>query len=340
MMIRTGSYWWGIGRARLVLWAVTIGLTLCWTVGGALAFGPPGTAAPSAAGDSSAEGPRVLLGGGEYEDDFESYPLGEICGQNGWEEWDGSSDVCGSVVEDESFDGFQSLEIVGATGPAGDDTVQRFDIEGGVWPFRIMTYVPRDAVGDASIILLNSYPPALGNASWSVVIALDATSGNVEDWVDIPLADLVFGHWVEFRLEIDLDADTVDYYYDGELILAAQSWKNKIANGGTPRIEALDLYGGEPTGSGTTGTYFDTIVLGKPVGGCVRDPEWQCDGDVDGDGQVNPVDSGLVQARFGSVEEQDLCNYDVDCDGQINPVDSGIVQSLFGTCEEPRGVCP
>ena len=35
-----------------------------------------------------------------------------------------------------------------------------------------------------------------------------------------------------------------------------------------------------------------------------------------------------------------ICNYDVDCDGQINPVDSGIVQSLFGTCEEPRNVCP
>ena len=80
-------------------------------------------------------------------------------------------------------------------------------------------------------------------------------------------------------------------------------------------------------------------ILGE-VGGCTRDPAWQCDGDVDGDGQVNPVDSGLVQAAFGSAEESDLCQYDVDCDGQINPVDSGIVQSLFGTCEEPRDVCP
>ncbi len=61
---------------------------------------------------------------------------------------------------------------------------------------------------------------------------------------------------------------------------------------------------------------------------------------VDGDGQVNPVDSGLVQAAFGSVDGQDSCSYDVDCDGQINPVDSGIVQSLFGTWEDPRDVCP
>ena len=75
-------------------------------------------------------------------------------------------------------------------------------------------------------------------------------------------------------------------------------------------------------------------------GGCVRDPEWVFDGDTDGDGQVNPVDSGLVQASFGSTDETDLCQYDIDCDGQINPVDSGIVQSLFGTCEEPRSECP
>ncbi len=82
------------------------------------------------------------------------------------------------------------------------------------------------------------------------------------------------------------------------------------------------------------------LVFVPEPGGCDRDPEWLCDGDVDGDGQVNPVDSGLVQAAFGSLDDQDLCNYDVDCDGQINPVDSGIVQSLFGTCEEPRSVCP
>ncbi len=74
--------------------------------------------------------------------------------------------------------------------------------------------------------------------------------------------------------------------------------------------------------------------------GCPRDPEWVCDADVDGDGQVNPVDSGVVQSNFGNTSDQALCNYDMDCDGQINPVDAGIVQSLFGTCEEPRDACP
>lgn len=87
-----------------------------------------------------------------------------------------------------------------------------------------------------------------------------------------------------------------------------------------------------------TGGFWSVPPAG--TGGCTRAPEWVCDGDTDGDGQVNPVDSGLVQASFGSTDEQDLCNYDMDCDGQLNPVDSGIVQSLFGTCDPPRNVCP
>ncbi len=104
-------------------------------------------------------------------------------------------------------------------------------------------------------------------------------------------------------------------------------------DGGTAVIGAyLDNDNGSASGS--------AYVFEVRCPSCVRDPEWMCDGDVDGDGQVNPVDSGLVQAAFGSAEESDLCHYDVDCDGQINPVDSGIVQSLFGTCNAPRDVCP
>ena len=88
----------------------------------------------------------------------------------------------------------------------------------------------------------------------------------------------------------------------------------------------------------SSNNYYMARIVGGEL--CVRCPEWCCDGDVDGDCQVNPVDSGLVQAAFGSANEQDLCNYDMDCDGQINPVDSGIVESLFGTCEAPRAGCP
>jgi hypothetical protein len=78
------------------------------------------------------------------------------------------------------------------------------------------------------------------------------------------------------------------------------------------------------------------------TGGCVRDPEWVCMGDVDGNGRVNPVDVGLIQAAFcsqGQCPEQALCQYDIDCNDVINPVDAGIVQSLFGQCAPPNDPC-
>jgi penicillin amidase len=78
-------------------------------------------------------------------------------------------------------------------------------------------------------------------------------------------------------------------------------------------------------------------------GGCVRSPEWVCDADVDGNGAVNPIDVGLVQAAFCSAGEcpaDALCQYDLDCNAAINPVDAGLVQSLFGECDAPRDVCP
>jgi hypothetical protein len=100
---------------------------------------------------------------------------------------------------------------------------------------------------------------------------------------------------------------------------------------------ATCLEAGQPQGLGTR-------CADDPCNApCTRDPAWQCDGDVDGDGQVNPVDAGLVQSAFCTAETctpENLCQYDMDCDNQINPVDAGIVQSLFGTCDAPRDVCP
>lgn len=64
-----------------------------------------------------------------------------------------------------------------------------------------------------------------------------------------------------------------------------------------------------------------------------------CDGDVNGDAVVNPLDSGAILARFGldpCTEEN--CQYDVNCDGAIDPLDSGYVLARFGVCN-PVPVC-
>jgi hypothetical protein len=271
------------------------------------------------------------------EEDVEAYALGEMCGLGGWEEWVGSIDVCGEVTVEEAFSGDRSIKIVGNVGGSngqGDDIVQRFDIEGGRHTLSMMTFVPGGGRGNGYVVLLSNYPEPF---DWAVVLRFDANGNLVRDsdhpGINTPM---VKGEWIPLVIDIDLDADLVDVSYNGIRFITGKSW---TGGGGEPRFEALDLYAGEPGQNGTTGMYFDDIVLQSVCEVCVRDPEWACDGDVDGNGVVNPVDQGLVQSKFGSLDEQDLCNYDIDCNGVINPVDSGLVQSLFGTCNPPRDPC-
>jgi hypothetical protein len=124
------------------------------------------------------------------------------------------------------------------------------------------------------------------------------------------------------------------------------NWYTTDGGGGVSRSRSLRVSGSiGQTDAGVSmagrfrllGGHWSTPAPFRP---CVRDPQWDCDGDVDGDGGVNPVDLGIIQANFGNHTEQALCNYDIDCNGVINPVDSGIVQSLFGTCDPPREPCP
>lgn len=62
----------------------------------------------------------------------------------------------------------------------------------------------------------------------------------------------------------------------------------------------------------------------------------QCDGDANGDGLVDPLDSGYASARFGAdVNLPGNCNADVNCDGVIDPLDAGYILARFGSCNPP-----
>jgi len=204
---------------------------------------------------------------GDWSDDFESYALGDICGQGGWEAFGGGRDICGQVSDEQALSGRQSLKIIGATGPAGDDTVHRFNEYGGRWTFRTQTFTPGSARGQMLISLLNTYPTTGNFNNWSMVVTLDADYGEVVRYPDEVIGDLITDRWVEFRVEIDIDEDSYDIYYDGQLLEGGLSWRDAVEPGGQPRIQALDLYGGEPDGRGTTGTYFDDAALISEGGG-------------------------------------------------------------------------
>jgi len=59
-----------------------------------------------------------------------------------------------------------------------------------------------------------------------------------------------------------------------------------------------------------------------------------CDGDVNTDGVVDPLDLGAVLSRFGQdvTPENDI--YDANGDGAIDPLDTGFILSRFGPCPQ------
>ena len=58
----------------------------------------------------------------------------------------------------------------------------------------------------------------------------------------------------------------------------------------------------------------------------------ECIADVNGDGMVDPLDSGAVQSRFGSTDSSDLSTYDLNGDGAIDSLDVDSVTASFGSC--------
>ena len=60
-----------------------------------------------------------------------------------------------------------------------------------------------------------------------------------------------------------------------------------------------------------------------------------CGGDANGDGSVDPLDSGFVLARFGcpvGTGDPSCDAADQNGDGAVDPLDSGFVLARFGTC--------
>jgi len=61
-----------------------------------------------------------------------------------------------------------------------------------------------------------------------------------------------------------------------------------------------------------------------------------CDGDANGDGTVDPLDSGYVLSRFGcpvGTGDPGCDAADQNDDGSVDPLDSGYVLARFGPCE-------
>ena len=191
------------------------------------------------------------LGVRAWSDDFDSYATGSaLHGQGGWEGWDNDPQLGAYVVDDPFLSEPHSVDIAG-----NSDLVHEFSgYASGEWIFTAWAYVPGDLVGLSYFILLSDYAdvdPGT-NSKWAVQMWFDPVLGivTVDDGDQLAL---ITDQWVEIRVEIDLETDWHQVFYDG-LMLYEKAWTAGPFNAGDGilNIGAVDLF----ANSATTTTYL------------------------------------------------------------------------------------
>ncbi len=174
-------------------------------------------------------------------EDFESYAVGtDLHGVNDWEGWDGTAGAGAPISDAQAFSGLNSVEIVSTA-----DLVKKLDITGGSVTLTAMQYIPSGTDGDTFFILMNQYAP--NPLDWSPQTKFSLGTGQINDGG----GTIVYDQWVELRYEIDLDNNTVDEYYNGEVIRSGQ-WDGDGHN----TLQAIDLYS-----AGASSVYYDDILI-------------------------------------------------------------------------------
>jgi len=265
--------------------------------------------------------------GGPWGERFDVYETGSgLHGQGRWKGWDNDPAFDASVTDVQAYSAPHSVEIAGNA-----DLVQEFDgFTSGKWDFTAWQYIPSDFQSDGSgqfagtyFILLNTYTDGGPHeeSDWSVQMNFDSNDGMLKVYhgdglntIDVPYAT---DRWVKIQAIIDLDDDWTQIYYDDALI-AEYSWTGGVLGdgGGALNIGAVDLFA-----NGSTSVYWDDLTL--------EPSEPECPGDLDGDGDTDQADLGILLADWGCPGGGD-CAGDLDGDGTTDQADLGILLADWG----------
>ena len=206
-------------------------------------------------------------GGTDFADNFDSYSNGQgVVGMNGWESW------CGTGENANASNVFSNSPPNSLHTDSFDDIVQDTDenaLTSGQWVLEFNHYVDGAATGVTFIIGLNSYCNTTNN--WSLQLAFDADQNIVE--AQGPFGGmggneqtaLIRDQWVPVRVEIDLDNDLQDIYYNNQLLVDDRSWSNGVSNNGQG-IVAISCFDFFSNGS-IEGSFFDDVVFGPAPSG-------------------------------------------------------------------------
>ena len=125
--------------------------------------------------------------------------------------------------------------------------------------------------GTSYFILLSDYTDGAGQDNkWAVQLRFDSYNLIVECEFDTVSLPLILDKWVEIRVDIDLDGDWMEIYYDG-VFLHEKEWTAGPANGmdGILNIGAVDLFA-----HGATSVYYDDLSLEEVGTGIVWEDDF------------------------------------------------------------------
>jgi len=167
----------------------------------------------------------------DWSDDFDSYALGSgLIGQGGWDGWEGAAAADAFVTDAQAYTAPHSLASIPTT-----DIVQVFTETSGQWEMTAYMYIPTGSTGNQYFIMLNSYWPNTND--WSIQVELNGDAGTVTDTMASVVGTMIYDAWVQIRVEIDLDLNLYDLYYN-EVFLSSFAWQSTGVN----EIAALDIF--------------------------------------------------------------------------------------------------
>jgi hypothetical protein len=232
----------------------------------------------------------------ELDEGFESYAVGAgVTSMGGWELWPGGLDA--TVTDAQAASGTKS----GNWSTTVIDVVHQFSgITSGKVTFSAQTYIPSSSDVVYYMIALNGYDGgATSLTNWSIQVQFDSLLGSVTAQFGGQTTPMIYDQWVEWRAEIDLDADTVDLFYGATQFATGLSWVNGVSGGGQKNFAAIDLY----TDFAGTGNdiYLDDVLVETDAGGCYPD--------CDSSGSLDFFDFLCFQNAFAAGDPY------ADCDG-------------------------
>ncbi|MCH7703114.1 MAG: hypothetical protein IID37_15650, partial [Planctomycetes bacterium] len=253
----------------------------------------------------AAVGTEIILRD-EMEGDVSDWTIiSENLETGAWEQADPNPTIFdGELVApaaDASADG--TMAFVTENGPPDNDEPGDYDVDGG--PLFLISPTVNLAGTDATISYARWMYSFTGVLDF---LTVDISNDGGESWVAVPEHSVVHTHQ-QWETVFFLVSDYVE--------------PTATVN---VRFTVSDQPNNSYTEAGIDNFQVEIFICGD---------EQPCEGDANGDGVVDPLDSGYVLARFGcpvGTGDPSCDAADQNGDGTVDPLDSGFVLARFGDC--------